>query len=198
MNAVAQILNDLYRRYMNMFQRRYASLNLALAVGISLLVLSKNVLAQSVPDYVTKQVPEAKVVGNAMFTYLFWDVYDATLYAPKGEWQSNAPFALKLDYQRGLDGKKIAQRSVDEMRKQGISDEAKLSEWRDKMVALFPDVEDGDVITGVATSNRASEFYINGELVGKIEDENFTQAFFDIWLSEKTSEPKLRKALLQN
>jgi hypothetical protein len=181
-----------------MFQRRYASLNLALAVGISLLVLSKNVLAQSVPDYVAKQVPEAQVVGNAMFTYLFWDVYDATLYAPQGKWQPDAPFALKLAYQRELDGKKIAQRSVDEMRKQGISDEAMLSEWRDKMVALFPDVEDGDVITGVATTNRASEFYINGELVGKIEDENFTQAFFDIWLSEKTSEPKLRKALLQN
>ena len=180
-----------------MFQRRYSTLKLVIVLGISLVVLSKNVLAQSVPDYVTKQVPEAQVVGNAMFTYMFWDVYDATLYAPKGQWQSDAPFALKLDYQRSLDGKKIAQRSVDEMRKQGISDEAMLSEWRDKMAALFPDVEDGDVITGVATSDQASEFYINGELAGTIEDTNFTLSFFDIWLSEKTSEPKLRKALLQ-
>ena len=181
-----------------MFQRRYTSLNLFIALGISLLALSKNALAQSVPDYVAKQVPEAQVVGNAMFTYLFWDVYDATLYAPKGKWQSDAPFALKLAYQRELDGKKIAQRSVDEMRKQGVSDEDALSEWQNEMVALFPDVDNGDVITGVATRNRVSEFYINGELVGKIEDESFTQAFFDIWLSEKTSEPKLRKALLQN
>ena len=66
-----------------MFQRRYSTLKLVIVLGISLVVLSKNVLAQSVPDYVTKQVPEAQVVGNAMFTYMFWDVYDATLYAPR-------------------------------------------------------------------------------------------------------------------
>ncbi|MDO6568381.1 chalcone isomerase family protein [Alteromonas sp. 1_MG-2023] len=183
---------------MKMFQRRYTALNLVIALAISLLVLSKNAFAQSVPDYVMKKVPDAQVVGIAMFTYLFWDVYDATLYAPQGKWQPEAPFALKLDYQRDLDGKKIAQRSVDEMRKQGISDEEKLSEWEDKMIAIFPDVEDGDVITGVATASHTSEFYINGELAGSIEDTDFTQAFFDIWLSENTSEPKLRKALLKN
>jgi hypothetical protein len=37
---------------------------------------------------------------------------------------------------------------------------------------------------------------VNGEMSDEIQDSTFTQRFFDIWLSEKTSEPKFRKKLL--
>jgi hypothetical protein len=39
-------------------------------------------------------------------------------------------------------------------------------------------------------------FYSNGEEIGSVDDSEFTTSFFNIWLGEKTSEPKFRKALL--
>ena len=43
-------------------------------------------------------VPNAQKVGEGRLTYLFWDVYDATLYAPAGAWDNDKPFALQLSY----------------------------------------------------------------------------------------------------
>lgn len=151
---------------------------------------------EDVPATVTNAVPQAEIVGSQRFTYYFWDVYTATLFAPEGKWTPNKPFALKLDYVRNLKGKKIAQRSIDEMRQQGVSDEEKLNEWMSQMDDIFPDVDEGDTLTGVATESRHSAFYFNGRLVGTIEDEDFTRHFFNIWLGEKTSEPEFRHALL--
>lgn len=148
------------------------------------------------PDYVTSAVPNATRVGSGMFTYYFWDVYEATLFAPNGSWEPTAPFALQLTYQRDLKGKKIAQRSVDEIRKQGFDDAKRLETWMTKMTQIFPDVSDGDTLTGIATKDSASVFYFNGKQVGVIEDPRFTVQFFNIWLSEKTSEPEFRQALL--
>ena len=123
-------------------------------------------------------------VGKARLTYLFWDVYDAVLYA------------LKLTYLRDLDGRDIAERSAKEMRKQGLKDEDKLAEWQSTMTAIFPDVSDGDVLTGEVNEDRHTRFFFNGEVVGNVDDPAFTRAFFGIWLSENTSEPEMREQLL--
>jgi hypothetical protein len=95
-----------------------------------------------------------------------------------------------------LEGKKIAQRSIDEMKKQGDLSADDSDKWLSLMNSIFPDVSEGDVITGIATKDGTSVFYVNGEKADEIEDKVFTQRFFDIWLSDKTSEPKFRKKLL--
>ncbi|MED5425443.1 MAG: chalcone isomerase family protein, partial [Pseudomonadota bacterium] len=94
--------------------------------------------------------------------------------------------------------KKIAQRSIDEMKKQGDLSADDSDKWLSLMNSIFPDVSEGDVITGIATKDGTSVFYVNGEKADEIEDKVFTQRFFDIWLSDKTSEPKFRKKLLGN
>mgnify|MGYP003739158725 FL=1 len=103
---------------------------------------------------------------------------------------------MRLTYQRDLEGKKIAKRSIDEMKKQGDVSSDNAERWLALMEDIFPDVTEGDVITGIATKGGNSVFYVNGEMSDEIQDATFTQRFFDIWLSEKTSEPKFRKKLL--
>jgi len=151
-----------------------------------------------VSKHIRNYVPNAKLVGKGMFSYYFWDVYTGELYAPEGEYANQPPFALKLTYQRDLEGKKIAQRSIDEMKKQGDLSADDSDKWLSLMNSIFPDVSEGDVITGIATKDGTSVFYVNGEKADEIEDKAFTQRFFDIWLSDKTSEPKFRKKLLGN
>lgn len=147
-------------------------------------------------DYIGTMVPDAQKVGSARMTYMFWDVYDATLYAPQGKWSADSPFALKLTYLRDLHGQKIVDRSIKEMRNQGYDNEIRLAAWHTQMRDIFPDVKEGDVITGIFTADKQTLFYNGEQEIGHINDPEFGQRFFDIWLNSKTSEPELRTALL--
>ncbi len=144
----------------------------------------------------TQFFEDPEVVGKTRLKVLFWDVYDASLIAPNGQFSKDKPFALELKYLRDFKGKEIASRSVDEMRKLGVKDEVKLAAWYQEMQDLFPDVNEGESITGVVDDNQVSHFYYNDQLLGKIHDKEFSKWFFDIWLSEDTSEPEMRKDLL--
>lgn len=147
-------------------------------------------------NVISDYVNNAKVVGEGRLTYLFWDVYDATLMAPNGDWQADQPFALKLDYLRELEGKKIAERSVDEMRALGVNNEIKLATWHSQMRKIFPDVKQGSSIVGIRDKQGNAIFYSGDTLIGRIDDAEFSDAFFNIWLSDSTSSPKLRRKLL--
>lgn len=141
-------------------------------------------------------IPDAKIVGKGRLSIAFWDVYDATLYAPQGKWSPEKPFALSIHYFREIDGKDIANRSVQEMRKQGFSDEVKLAAWNTQMKSLFPNVKDGSVLTAIFYPDRETVFYDGDKQIGSIKGRDFAEHFSAIWLSEKTSEPGLRQELL--
>ena len=143
-----------------------------------------------------KHIPNAKQVGEARMTYLLWDVYDVTLHAPKGQWSADKPFALTLHYLRALDGEAIAERSAAEMRKQGFTNEIKLAAWYSQMRDIFPDVKKDTKLVGLYTPNAPTRFYKDGKAIGMIKDPEFGHWFFDFWLSDKTSEPQLRRQLL--
>ena len=64
------------------------------------------------------------------------------------------------------------------------------------MNRVFPDVTDGDCLIGLATPGNATRFFVNGRATGTIDDPEFAPAFFGIWLSPATSEPRLRQQLL--
>jgi hypothetical protein len=164
-----------------------------LLISLFLLAVTNSVSAANVVD---NYVENAQLVGEGRLSYMFWDVYDASLIAPNGIWQRDKPFALKLHYLRKIDGKKIAERSVDEMRGLGITDEVKLATWHSQMRKIFPDVDDGTYLIGIRDQDGNAIFYSNDQQIGRINDVEFTNAFFDIWLNDKTTSPKLRRKLL--
>ena len=84
------------------------------------------------------------------------------------------------------------------MRKVGYTDETKLKKWGDAMTAIFPDVKKGDTLVGVSIPGKEARFYSQEKFIAAVPDPEFAKAFFDIWLSDKTSEPKLRLRLLGN
>lgn len=147
-------------------------------------------------DYIQPFVPNAEMVGEGRLRVFMLDVYDAQLYAPKGDLNNEEPLALRLSYLRDIPGKKIADRSLDEMRDQDRWSAEQLEAWHEKMLNVFPDVKKGDELTGVLTKNNQTVFLMGGQEIARIEDSNFGTAFFNIWLSEKTGAPTLRKKLL--
>jgi hypothetical protein len=160
---------------------------------LALFLLASPVMAGDVAE---KYVPDAEIVGTGRLSVVFWSVYNATLYAPKGQWHADAPYALSIHYLVEIEGKDIADRSAEEIRKQGFSNEAILKQWQTQMQDLFPNVKEGTELTAVRNPQKSTDFYFDGQFIGSIQDPDFGTHFFNIWLSEKTSEPTLRKKLL--
>lgn len=141
-------------------------------------------------------VQPTNLVGKARLSYLFWDVYDAQLFAPQQNFSAQGKYALSLRYLMDFSGPDIAERSLDEMRGQGYRDQEQLKRWLVEMLAIFPDVQAGDELLGVRSVTGSSYFFYNGSAIGEVSDPLFADAFFGIWLAPNTSEPKLRKKLL--
>ncbi len=171
-----------------------------LIAGLCIVVFSTVALARTTPPELPARVVDAQpalaLVGSGTLTFFVFRVYDAWLWAPDGEWSSTEPFVLDLRYSRALVGVQIADRSVEEIRKQGRGSDAQLESWGAFMRQAFPDVTEGDRLTGEFTPGGATRFYFNGELQAEIEDPEFGPAFAAIWLAPETSEPRLRRALL--
>ena len=131
--------------------------------------------------------------------YFTFNVYDASLWVAPGfsaDRYAQSTFGLQLSYLRSLDGKAIAKRSLEEMRRAVSLAPAQEESWLAAMQATFPDVKAGDRITGLHQPGVGARFWFNGLTRSAIADSEFSRLFFGIWLAESTSEPRLRSALL--
>ncbi len=151
------------------------------------------------PPEVAAALPGAQLQGSGRLRFIGLAVYDARLWrgaAPVGaDWMS-APLALELIYLRKLVGRQIAERSIKEMRRQRELSDDEAGRWLAAMMQIFPDVKDGDRITGFVVPGLGARFAVNGAVKGDVRDTEFARLFFGIWLSDKSSEPALRRALL--
>lgn len=173
----------------------------ALALFAGAWMLTANVLhampAETTASAALKDQPR---LGTARLRVWGFEVYDASLYASPGfdaQRFAEQRFGLELAYLRSFKGPDIAERSLDEMRALGAIDAAQAERWLKAMSALFPDVQRGDRITGVHVPSTGARFYLNGQWLGEVADESFSRLFFGIWLSPKTSQPGMRRALIE-
>ena len=144
-------------------------------------------------------LPGAQLAGSAKLTVWGFDIYRASLWVAPGFRQTSYAdhaFALELAYLRKFDASAITQRSLDEMQRQAKLPPEKVRSWRNAMMAIFPDVKPGDRITSIHQPGAPTRFLVNGKPKGEIVDGEFDRLFFGIWLSDATSEPALRQALL--
>jgi hypothetical protein len=151
------------------------------------------------PAEVARAITGARLQGSGRLTFFGMHVYDARLWVNEGfqaERFGELPLAIELEYARTLYGKLIAERSLTEMKKVGEVSDAKAEAWLADMTRLFPDVGKGDRITGIQLPGGSARFYLNGQTRGSISDLAFAPLFFGIWLSPRSSEPKLRQALV--
>ena len=162
-------------------------------------LLCQIIQAQQLPQELRPALPGATLSGQAKMTFFGFEVYQATLWVAPGFVDTGfeqSSFALELAYLRDFKGADIAKRSIAEMRRQTPMTVAQESTWENQMRVLFPDVKQGDRITGVHLPATGAVFWINGRLLGEVRDLAFARQFFGIWLAPQTSEPQLRRALL--
>ena len=182
--------------------RRHQALTAALSLLVAALAgLPLQTAAQparAAPAEVAAELPGARWQGAAVMRWLGLQIYTLRLWAaaPLLDDGAGQALALELQYSRALSGPRIAQRAIDEMKRVAPLSDAQAARWLAAMTALFPDVRDGDRLTGVQQPGQGARFFFNGTLRGELADAEFTRLFFGIWLSPRTSEPRLRLAML--
>jgi Chalcone isomerase-like len=184
--------------FQNFTSRIFRSLSLALIFAVaSMNVSAQQVNAPALHESSISGMPALKLRGGGLLRMFGFQIYNSYLWTPDGgtfDWKK--PYALDIQYLRNFEGKKLAERSIDEMRGLGIGSDATYAKWLAEMIRVFPDVKPNDRLTGVFTANRTAKFFHNGKLTGEVNDSDFADAFFGIWLHEKTSQPKLRALML--
>jgi len=151
-----------------------------------------------VPELVAG-LPGARLQGAGKLTFLGLHVYDMRLWVSEGFSAAafvDRPLALEIEYARGLSGQRMAERSLEEMQRIAPLSPEQRASWLVAMTQAFPDVNRGDRLTGLYLPGEDTRFFFNGTLRANVPDSEFARAFFAIWLSPKTSQPKLRLALL--
>jgi hypothetical protein len=165
-------------------------------IFVVLLALAHGLNAHALPDAVKQNHAGLALVGEGVLRFLGMKVYDAKLWSANKKPSTDDVLALELTYAMSFQGKEISDRSLAEIRKHGGHDEAKLKRWGEEMLRVFPNVKKGDSLIGVMVPGKEARFYSREKFIAAIPDAEFARAFFDIWLSEKTSEPRLREKLL--
>ncbi|MCC5857119.1 MAG: chalcone isomerase family protein [Ectothiorhodospiraceae bacterium] len=151
--------------------------------------------ALALPGPVEYRFPEMEAVGQGDLRWFGFNVYRATLWAPEGRYSPERPFALEIIYRRDFTADQLSGASGQELERLGYAPED-VSRWERVMRNIFPDVRSGERITGLADGNGGVLFYHDDRQVGHVTDPGFAEAFFAIWLDERTRNGRLRSALL--
>lgn len=156
-------------------------------------------VGRAAPPEVLAELAGARLAGSGRLRWFGLHVYDARLWTrgplSAAEWALR-PAALEIEYARALSGAAIAERSLEEMQRQRTLAPALAGRWRDELARLLPDVAAGDRLTGVHRPGEGLRLFANGSARGELRDGEFARLFMGIWLSEQTSQPALRNALL--
>lgn len=171
-----------------------------MALVVSLAFCAAFLARAEAPPVISNALEQPRLSGQGEYRWFGLKLYDALLWVEDRGLQATAPLAaplaLELVYARSFKGMRIADASIKEIRKLRIGNDTQHQAWLNAMERIFPDVEEGTRIIGIHHPGTGARFYRNGREIGRVDDAEFSRAFFSIWLAEQTSAPALRSALL--
>ncbi|WP_392339275.1 chalcone isomerase family protein [Moritella marina] len=140
--------------------------------------------------------------GEGEMSFLFWTLYKAELYSGQADFDiKRYPQALKITYLRDISQQDLIEATQKQWQELGLNlpDEKK---WLKALATIWPDVNEGDVITLIVDKQQNSHFYLSNNksnainTLGRLDNPAFGSSFLAIWLSTDTSRPELRSQLI--
>jgi hypothetical protein len=151
-----------------------------------------------IPACLKNTMESQQPYGTGALHRLWFHVYDAEFWSDGEGWDASAPYALHLTYFVEIEAKDFLDSTIEQLERQPEMTGALLQRYREVLAGIYPDVEKQDSITALYQPDAdAIQFCHNGQPVGRITDSELIRPFFAIWLGKHTSEPALRRKLLQ-
>lgn len=163
--------------------------------------------SELLPDQVMLTETTLPRIGQGVATYLWFDVYDAALYAPAGTSVSNIlspemPKVLVLSYRHAVKVEDIDKASWQTLNKQlSAKALAAIEPKVDAMQSTMKNVNPGDRYTLTwqpESTGKSAELSLklNENTLFTSPDAALAKAYFGIWLGSPPLSDKLKKALL--
>ncbi|WP_413702284.1 chalcone isomerase family protein [Psychromonas sp. KJ10-10] len=184
-------IHPLHRSFVaeSLFNRKQVNYFTSFIAIFFILISHHTVNATSLPQQLIK-------VGEGTMSWMFLDIYHASLFTSTGKYNEQShPQVLTINYLKNIKKNSLIEATEEQWLLHDV-DEEKLKNWLQLLHQIWPDINKGDSLTFHVAENKEGYFYYNQELIGRIPNEDFCNAFLAIWLSEKTSQPKLRRQLL--
>ncbi|GHE81426.1 chalcone isomerase family protein [Thalassotalea profundi] len=165
-------------------------------------VLSKSRTVPFDTQHDLKQViknGEFVYLGKATFSILFWDLYKSKLSTTTGKYpidNKKEQLIYEIHYLANISSDDLIKRTVEQWQHLNVP-KIQYQEYLADLKRIWPDIEKGDKLALLLLEAK-SVFYFNDAYIGVIDSPKFGQLFLDIWLSEETSQPLLRRDLLGN
>lgn len=135
-----------------------------------------------------------KKVGEADLKILWFDVYHAELLVPEGEFSGvEGPLLLRLNYKRNIQQTDLIEETEEQLLK--FANPARIQQWVTELESFWPSVKEGEQLAFQIDASGRGHFFYNGKWIGSMQDTDFGLAFISIWLSDKSSFPRLAKKL---
>jgi hypothetical protein len=124
-------------------------------------------------------------------------IYNIQLLSETKKFSYQNKLALVINYQRDFAKNDLIKKSLEEIsRINDINDKELLKIYQNKLEEIFFEVKEGDRKTAFFDPKKGVKLYFNGKFVGEIKDLIFAKRFIDIWLSDKSSYPKMTQDIL--
>lgn len=156
---------------------------------------AKSKVSYQPPYEVSNFIKDPILSGKGELSVFLFYIYDAYLWVEKRPWSFDQKFALSITYKRNITKQELVDSSIDEMERY-YNLGSKLSNYREVLGRIFPDVKPGDRISALYTPQVGLKFYQNVRYIGEIRDNQFAQRFINIWLHPNAHYSDLRHSLL--
>lgn len=154
--------------------------------------------AANLPPAVVQNGQPLHQIGKGSQSIFGLKVYHVTLWGVHERWSPEEPHALDIESNRSVSSGQLVDAGAKEMTRLGVGTPQQREAWRADLQRLMPSVKSGDQLVVYCAPNHKTLFYLNGNERGEITDPAFGSAFFSIWLDPRTSNPNLRKSLLNH
>ncbi|MGN5137806.1 chalcone isomerase family protein [Aeromonas sp. 164P] len=164
--------------------------------GISLHLAALSLLVATTSDAETLPWQKLRPVGQGQMQWLWFKLYDATLFSESGRYQpGHYPQALTLTYARAIEREDLLSATAAEWQRLGLGTDAERQRWLGQLAALWPDVQAGDKLTFYVDKGGAGHFWWQEKPLGTLADPHFSAAFLAIWLADNSRDPALTRRL---
>lgn len=154
------------------------------------------------PSRVVRDGQELDLYSTANFEYYFLDVYTAALYLPPGSNSSNVlspqtPKELVISYDREFTKDDFKESGETLISENPSVPHEKVAAGLQQIANLYRAVKEGDRYSISYLPGKGTALLLNGLRLGLIPGEEFSSAYFGIWLSDRSIGEDFTKKLLQ-
>ena len=164
-------------------------------ISISYANENETILNQANKNIISKYFKEINLIGEANYSFMFWNVYDAQLYSSKKKFNKKS-FALILKYNKEIKKETLVEETVNEMKEQKKTSKDQINNWKKIFDSIFQTTSKGSRFLAIKIDENKSVFYYDEQKIFESSDQEFLTLFFNIWLRHDSKNPSFSKKLL--